>query len=104
MTVQRLQEVDRKTNPALVIVEVPENCSPYGIVNILGYMQDLRIRLKMTCLVLVNESEVNSLLSERLLDFYKLTVYEAFRWGLKSKSGEAAVEFVEDEGRLVQVR
>lgn len=87
-TIRRLQEVERKTSPALVVVEVPQRCPPYGIVNILGYLQDLQIRLKSTCVLLIGLPRSDSVITERLAKYYKLTTYRASRWDLKTLGGD----------------
>ena len=103
VTLRRTQEIERKTNPALVVVEVPEGCTSYGIVNILGRMQDLQLRLGTVGVVITNYTGTESIISDRIAMFYKLRMYQALRWCLKTESGETEVLFEENEGRLVRI-
>ncbi|XP_028967860.1 uncharacterized protein LOC100907614 [Galendromus occidentalis] len=99
-----IREIPEKLSPALIIVEVPENRTPYGLVNLFGYAQDLQLKLKCAVLILVEDTESCAVISERLLKFYKLKVFDVFRWGLRSGSEETIRSFVECDGRLLERR
>lgn len=82
--------------PELIVVCLPTQGTFHGIVNIIGYLQDVQLRLHPHCiLVQSNDAKV---LPTKVLKFYKINQYEAFEWGLRGDN--ELVSFAEKHDRL----
>lgn len=82
--------------PGLIIVSLPRQSSLHGSVNAIGYLQDVQIRLKVSCVILQNSEE--RALPTNVLNYYSVKQFDAFEWGLRRD--DEIVSFSEKNGRL----
>ncbi|OQR72807.1 hypothetical protein BIW11_10149 [Tropilaelaps mercedesae] len=89
---EKIKHIGRPNNvqrPTLVVVRIPCGSLYHGVVNIIGYLQDVQTRTKSSCVLLQDHRDKP--LPVNVLRFYSVKVYETSQWRLKQNGEDVYV-------------